>query len=95
MSKDHNKYQIGDHEHCWNENGLSYIEGGCYAKCIDQSKDKEPNNLIEAHSMNINNDMHPHHVNKERGERGESSNNLIVYKQIYCLRPLAHFAFHV
>jgi phosphoenolpyruvate carboxykinase (ATP) len=67
LSADPNRELIGDDEHCWSNEGIFNIEGGCYAKVIHLTAENEPEiyNAIRFGSVleNVVYDESTHRVN--------------------------------
>jgi ATP-dependent phosphoenolpyruvate carboxykinase len=79
LSADPKRFLIGDDEHGWDDDGIFNFEGGCYAKTIDLSREKEPevwdaikrNALLE--NVKLDAEGVPDYTNREKTENSRVS----------------------
>ncbi|MFN3529219.1 MAG: phosphoenolpyruvate carboxykinase (ATP) [Bacteroidia bacterium] len=77
LSADPNRSLIGDDEHGWGARQIFNFEGGCYAKCINLSAEKEPEiwNAIKFGSIVENVEFYPGTtvVDYDNGQKTENT----------------------
>ncbi len=84
LSADSKKALIGDDEHGWDDDGIFNFEGGCYAKCIHLSEEKEPDifNAIKRDAL-LENLVVDQQTGKIDFEDGSKTENTRVSYPIY------------
>ncbi|WP_394355333.1 phosphoenolpyruvate carboxykinase (ATP) [Pararhodonellum marinum] len=87
LSADPKRGLIGDDEHGWNENKVFNFEGGCYAKVIDLTKEKEPDiwDAIRFGAIVENTRFHKHSRTVDYTNKSVTENTRTAY-------PIHHIA---
>jgi phosphoenolpyruvate carboxykinase (ATP) len=81
LSADPNRGLIGDDEHGWSDDSVFNFEGGCYAKCVNLSKEKEPQifNAIRFGSLLENTEFYPGTTNTDYDNITKTENTRVAY----------------
>ncbi|MBL7896375.1 MAG: phosphoenolpyruvate carboxykinase (ATP) [Bacteroidia bacterium] len=85
LSADPNRKLIGDDEHGWSDTGVFNFEGGCYAKCVDLTAEKEPQifNAIKFGSLLENINFHEDTTTVDYGNISKTENTRVSYPANY------------
>ena len=85
LSAEPNRRLIGDDEHCWSEDGIFNLEGGCYAKCSYLSHETEPEiyNAVKFGSVLENVGFHPGTLDVNYADLSLTENTRLSYPLEY------------
>jgi phosphoenolpyruvate carboxykinase (ATP) len=85
LSADPQRKLIGDDEHGWAADSIFNFEGGCYAKCIDLSEEKEPQiyHAIRAGALLENIACHPNTTVVNYADKCITENTRVSYPLYY------------
>ncbi|MBK9283877.1 MAG: phosphoenolpyruvate carboxykinase (ATP) [Sphingobacteriaceae bacterium] len=90
LSADPNRKLIGDDEHGWSDKGVFNFEGGCYAKCVDLSAEKEPQifNAIKFGSLLENINFYDGTTTVDYENISKTENTRVSYPSNYILNAV-------
>jgi phosphoenolpyruvate carboxykinase (ATP) len=81
LSADTNRALIGDDEHGWSDKSVFNFEGGCYAKCVNLSFEKEPQiyKAIKFGSLLENTDFYEGTTRTDYDSISKTENTRVAY----------------